>query len=266
MLMLMGRSDPATSEAVHFAQSMLDGSATAFYEVDEGYNLRRFLLSGIPEPFHRQYLEGMSEFDPQHPRHAGGLAVARLSETTGDRQPCETTLYRSFVDQCGIVDMVDFFFRRDDQIVAGMSVAWDRHAKIPEGAAIIAQKIHQYLQFNLVGRSSAPDDGQRYGLTSREMDVARLLCCGRTNREIGECLKIGQATVKTHLIHIFEKLGVETRSAVVAMMAHRWPARPDNWISAMPATETCVLAATERKALLAARRIGTGRFRRPTHI
>ena len=147
-----------------------------------------------------------------------------------------------------------------------MSVAWDRHAKIPEGAAIIAQKIHQYLQFNLVGRSSAPDDGQRYGLTSREMDVARLLCCGRTNREIGECLKIGQATVKTHLIHIFEKLGVETRSAVVAMMAHRWPARPDNWISAMPATETCVLAATERKALLAARRIGTERCRRPPHI
>ena len=219
MLMLMGRSDLATSEAVHFAQSMLEGSATAFYEVDGGYDLRRFFLSGIPEPFHRQYLEGMSEFDPQHPRHAGSLAVACLSKTIAHRQPGETALYRSFVDQCGIVDMVDFFFRRDDQIVAGMSVAWDTNARIPDGAISIAQKIHQYLQFNLVGRSAVPDDGTRYGLTSREMDVVRLLCCGRTNREIGECLKIGQATVKTHLIHIFEKLGVETRSAVVALMA-----------------------------------------------
>src|SRR5215831_11018231 len=125
MLMLMGRSDPVTSEAVHFAQAMLDGSATAFYEVDEGHNLRRFLLSGIPEPFHRQYMEGMSEFDPQHPRRAAGLAVARLSETIRKSEPRETALYRSFVSQCGIVDMVDFFFRRDDQIVAGMSVAWD---------------------------------------------------------------------------------------------------------------------------------------------
>ena len=219
MLMLMGRSDPATSEAVHFAQAMLEGSATAFYEVDESCNLRRFLLSGIPEPFHRQYVEGMSELDPQHPRRAAGLAVARLSETIGRSGPREAALYGSFVSQCGIVDMVDFFFRRDDQIVAGMSVAWDRDAKIPEGAVTIARKIHQYLQFNLVGRSTLSDDGQRYGLTSREMDVVRLLCCGRTNREIGECLKIGQATVKTHLIHIFEKLGVETRSAVVAMMA-----------------------------------------------
>lgn len=161
MLMLMGRSDPATSEAVHFAQSMLDGSATAFYEVDEGYNLRRFLLSGIPEPFHRQYLDGMSAFDPQHPRHAGGLVVARLSKTIAGRQAGETALYRSFLDQCGIVDMMDFFFRRDDQIVAGMSVAWDREARIPEGAVTIAHKIHQYLQFNLVGRASAPEDGQQ---------------------------------------------------------------------------------------------------------
>jgi DNA-binding CsgD family transcriptional regulator len=219
MLMLVGRSDPVTSQAVHFAQSMLDGSATAFYEVDEDYNFRRFLLSAIPEPFHRQYLEGMGEFDPQHPRHAAGRVVARLSETVGESPPRETALYRAFASQCGIVDMVDFFFRRDDQIVAGMCVAWNRDAKIPEGALTIARKIHHYLQFNLVGRVAVSDDGQRYGLTSREMDVVRLLCCGRTNREIGECLKIGQATVKTHLLHIFEKLGVETRSAVVGLMA-----------------------------------------------
>ena len=36
--------------------------------------------------------------------------------------------------------------------------------------------------------------------------MVELLCCGRTNREISECLNIGLATVKTHLIHIFEKL------------------------------------------------------------
>ena len=49
--------------------------------------------------------------------------------------------------------------------------------------------------------------------------MVELLCCGRANREISECLNIGLATVKTHLIHIFEKLGVETRSAVVALMS-----------------------------------------------
>jgi ATP/maltotriose-dependent transcriptional regulator MalT len=218
MLMFIGRSDPATIEAVQFAKGILEGSATAFYEVDDDCNLTRFLLSGIPEVFHRQYLEGMGQLDPLHPRHAAGLAVARLSEAAAERRP-EAARYRSFASQCGIADMVEFFFRRNDRIVAGMSVAWGPEAKIPDGVLSTAQKIHQYLQFNLVGRVAGPEDGHRYGLTAREMDVVRLVCCGRTNREIGECLKIGQATVKTHLIHIFEKLGVETRSAVVALMS-----------------------------------------------
>lgn len=219
MMVVMGGSDPAASAAIHFAQDILEASATAYYAIDEDHNLRRFQLCGIPEPFHRQYVEGMSRFDPQHPRHADGLDVARLSEASEECRGRETALFCSFARECGIVDMVNFFFRHNDQIVAGMSVAWGPEARIPEGAVAIARKIHRYLEFNLVACSSLYDRDRRFGLTSREMDVVRLLCCGRTNREISECLNIGQATVKTHLVHIFEKLGVETRSAVVALMA-----------------------------------------------
>ncbi len=221
MVIVMGRSDQSTGAAVHFAQNILDATATAFFEIDEKHDLRRFYLSGIPEPFHRQYLEGMSRFDPQHPRHAAGLEVARLSEAHEASQARETALFRSFARQCGIVDMINFFFRHDDQIVAGMTIAWGPGVKIPKDAMATARKIHQYLEFNLAGCSPLRDHGQRYGLTSREMDVVQLLCRGQTNREISECLEISQATVKTHLIHIFEKLGVETRSAVVALMARQ---------------------------------------------
>jgi ATP/maltotriose-dependent transcriptional regulator MalT len=116
--------------------------------------------------------------------------------------------------------MVDFYFRRNDRIVAGLSVGWAPDCRIPDGTMRIAEKIHDYLEFNLVGPDKAgADQPGRYGLTTRERDVVELLCCGRTNREISECLGIGTATVKTHLIHIFEKLGVETRSAVVARMS-----------------------------------------------
>lgn len=220
MFALMGCPDPATSHAIQFAQGILDASATAFYEVDEGLNLNRFLLSGIPVDFHRQYVDRMNQFDPLHPKRAAGKPFARLSIATDQCLTAETAAYRSFAGQCGIVDMVEFFFRRNDKIVAGMSVAWGPGCRIPDGIMSIAEKIHHYLEFNLVGRTASPAEGPaRYGLTSRELDVIELLCCGRTNREIGECLQIGMATVKTHLIHIFEKLGVETRSAVVALMS-----------------------------------------------
>ncbi|QWG11547.1 DNA-binding response regulator [Bradyrhizobium sediminis] len=220
MFALMGRADPAASQAIRFARGILDASATAFYEVDEGLNLNRFLLSGIPVDFHRQYVERMNQFDPLHPKRAASKPFALLSVATERCPTAESAAYRSFAGQCGIVDMVEFFFRRDDRIVAGMSVAWGAGCRIPDGAMNIAGKIHDYLEFNLVGRAASPaEEPARYGLTSRELDVVELLCCGRTNREISECLQIGLATVKTHLIHIFEKLGVETRSAAVALMS-----------------------------------------------
>jgi hypothetical protein len=57
----------------------------------------------------------------------------------------------------------------------------------------IAAKIHDYLEFNLVGRTpSASEEAARFGLTSRELDVIELVCCGRTNRKISECLGIGR--------------------------------------------------------------------------
>ena len=49
-------------------------------------------------------------------------------------------------------------------------------------------------------------------LTARELEVLQLLAFGRTNREIAEELELSPDTVKTHLTHIFEKLGVEDRT------------------------------------------------------
>lgn len=54
-------------------------------------------------------------------------------------------------------------------------------------------------------------------LSSRELDVLRLVAKGVNNREIGRILHISEATVKTHLIHIFNKLGVTDRTAAVTV-------------------------------------------------
>lgn len=47
-----------------------------------------------------------------------------------------------------------------------------------------------------------------YGLTKREVEVARLLCLGCTNRQIAEELFIAETTVKKHATHIYEKMQV----------------------------------------------------------
>jgi NarL family two-component system response regulator LiaR len=58
-------------------------------------------------------------------------------------------------------------------------------------------------------------------LTEREMDVLRLLAQGHSNKEIAQNLSIGEQTVKTHVSHILDKLGVpsRTQAALYAMRA-----------------------------------------------
>jgi len=56
----------------------------------------------------------------------------------------------------------------------------------------------------------------RVRLTERELDVLRLLDDGASNREIARALFVTEATVKTHLVNLFAKLGVESRAKAVA--------------------------------------------------
>jgi len=52
-------------------------------------------------------------------------------------------------------------------------------------------------------------------LTSREIDVLGLVARGLTNGQVGRALLIAEATVKTHLLRVFAKLGVDDRTAAV---------------------------------------------------
>ncbi len=70
----------------------------------------------------------------------------------------------------------------------------------------------------LVRRLRGPDPTV---LTPREMEILAQVAEGHTNAQIAEALHVGRATVKTHLLHIFDKLGVNDRTAAVATAYRR---------------------------------------------
>ncbi|HEX6262569.1 MAG TPA: response regulator transcription factor [Actinomycetota bacterium] len=92
------------------------------------------------------------------------------------------------------------------RLVAGGNMVID-----PDAVGAVAERLD-----GETGRAGGLGD-----LTKRELEVLRLLAMGHTNRKIAERLFISPDTVKTHLEHIYQKLGAPDRTAAVAEAMRR---------------------------------------------
>ena len=89
------------------------------------------------------------------------------------------------------------------------------------GESVLASAVTARL---LTGLRQPPTEAP----SEREIEVLTLVARGLTNRAIGRQLAISEATVKTHLVHVFAKLGVTDRtSAVTAALERGLIALPD---------------------------------------
>ena len=89
----------------------------------------------------------------------------------------------------------------------------DELMRAVEAAARGEAVLSPAVAMRLMGRVRAPDSP----LSARELEVLRLIAVGATNREAAARLFISEATVKSHILHIFTKLGVSDRAAAVAV-------------------------------------------------
>jgi DNA-binding NarL/FixJ family response regulator len=69
----------------------------------------------------------------------------------------------------------------------------------------------------LLGRIRNPEPV----LSTREVQLLELLATGMSNKAMAKQLFISEATVKTHLVHIYDKLGVDNRTAAIAVATQR---------------------------------------------
>lgn len=80
-----------------------------------------------------------------------------------------------------------------------LATARGQRTLAPEVAAVLAERVTR----------------PREALSARETEVLVALASGASNRELAARMFISEATVKTHLIHIYQKLGVDNRTAAV---------------------------------------------------
>jgi DNA-binding NarL/FixJ family response regulator len=144
--------------------------------------------------------------DLRMPGMDGAEATARL-RSAGDDSPAVLVLttYDTDADIVRAVEAGATGYLLKDAPVPTLLDAIRRAAL---GETVLAPPVVARLASRMRG-PSAP------ALTEREVQVLRCVARGLSNAEVGRELFIGEATVKTHLLRAFEKLGVTDRTAAV---------------------------------------------------
>ena len=135
----------------------------------------------------------------------GAEATARLRAEPGAPEVLVLTTYDTDADIVRAVEAGARGYLLKDAPPAVLADAIRRAAR---GETVLAPPVAARLADRL--RTPAGPE-----LTSRELEVLRLVARGMSNPEIGRELFIGEATVKTHLLRTFTKLGVADRTAAV---------------------------------------------------
>jgi DNA-binding NarL/FixJ family response regulator len=147
--------------------------------------------------------------DLRMPRMGGVEAIRLLRERAPQIRVLVLTTYDSDADVLPSVEAgATGYLLKDaprDELVRAVRAAH-------QGQAVLAPSVAQKLLGHV--RATAPDPAGTP--TDREIEVLRLVAAGTTNKEAARRLFISEATVKTHLLHLYAKLGVRDRAAAVA--------------------------------------------------
>jgi DNA-binding NarL/FixJ family response regulator len=149
--------------------------------------------------------------DLRMPGLGGAAAIKALAEQGAEARVLVLTTYDSDSDVTPALEAgATGYLLKDaprEQLVAAIRAA-------SRGEAVLAPSVATRLVSQL--RAPAQD-----ALSGRELEVLGLIAQGETNRGAAARLFISEATVKTHLLHIYEKLGVNDRAAAVAAAYER---------------------------------------------
>jgi DNA-binding NarL/FixJ family response regulator len=149
--------------------------------------------------------------DLQMPELDGPGAIATLREQAPEVRVLVLTTYGTDADITRAIDAgATGYLLKDaprEQLFAAIRAA-------ARGESVLSPSVAT----RVLGRMRAPAEE---ALSPRELEILQAVARGLSNKEIGRQLYVSEATVKTHLLRIFGKLGVDDRTAAVTVALER---------------------------------------------
>lgn len=207
--------------------SALRSPAGVFYLVGSDSQQSHFITYNVDPSYHQRYVQGLYQLDPLHPRYF--IEPRERVVTLGDALPtgrrAGSEYFQAFIAPQGIRDIVEIFFRRENRIVAGISLLkYGPSAPLARDDLRLLRTVHPLIEDYLAAVLPLPacgdahTDAQRYVLTDRESVTLCLVQEGLSNKEIARRLGITVSTVKTHIRSILDKTGTTCRATLLSKL------------------------------------------------
>lgn len=105
---------------------------------------------------------------------------------------------------------------RSDELVSAVKA-------VHSGESVLSPAVARKVLMRFIPATDGPARPELDALTEREIEILRLAAAGLPNKAIASQLDLSPRTVQLHLAHIFEKMGVASRTeAVVNALKHGW--------------------------------------------
>jgi DNA-binding NarL/FixJ family response regulator len=158
-----------------------------------------------------QYRPDVVLMDLRMPEMDGAAATAEIKSAHPEIQVLILTTYETDADILRAVEEGAAGFLLKD---ARQEALFDGIRQVAQGKAPLAPGVAARLMRRLRGT----EDEQ---LSGREIEILQLVARGLNNKDIARELLISESTVKAHMLHIFDKLGVTDRTAAVTTALRR---------------------------------------------
>lgn len=226
--MMMTRTEPLSDELVSnligFGSSLCKASSGVFFWVDDDYAIIEPQLFSLAHDFVDDYQVRMAGIDPISVRRMtqDNRKIAMLCAELPRFSVSVSSSYHQYLNSFDLTDEVDLVFHHDSIPVACLTMFRGRSQPAFSTDMLDWEGLRRYFQVTVQAhwrvrtRNAARHLVSRYDLKPREIEVLQLLTTGAANADISEILGISLSTVKTHIVNIFDKMGVDSRAAAVS--------------------------------------------------
>jgi len=147
-------------------------------------------------------------------------AVERLRELESSGVPVRAIVLTDCVDTPEVLRALQLGARGVILKDSAPEVLFNSIHSVMAGEMWIGRERVSDMAMSLRKLTAARRRTRAFGLTQREIEVAKAVVAGYTNKEIARRSSISENTVKSHLIHIFDKLGASNRVELALFAAH----------------------------------------------